>query len=250
MIKTYIVDDEIDSINSISLILKEYCENVEIIGTAASMKDALNEIPACSPDLLILDIEMPFGSGFDLLEHLTTRNFETIFVTAYNNYAIKAIKYSAIDYVLKPVDIDELKIAVKRVEQKLNNKIKKNPDYSVLLENAKNKIPDKIAINSFDSIIYINYNDIIRMEGNGSYTNIFTGNGKKVLVSRTLKDFQELLADRNIFRPHNSHIINIEHVISFRFKDGGYIEMSDGTSVPVSRRKKEEFLEIMSKFAK
>ena len=250
MLNTFIIDDEIDAINSIILIIKEYCPELAIVGMATSMNEALKEIPQKKPDLLILDIEMPFGSGFDLLEKLTDRNFEIIFVTAYNNHAIRAFKYSAIDYLLKPIDIDDFIAAIKRVKKRINKPNPVNNEYSVLLENIKTANPTKLAIGTNDGIIYISFNDIVRMDGEGSYTNVFLKNSQKILVSKTLKDFQELLFDRNIFRAHHSHLINIDHVICFHIKDGGSIEMSDGALVPLARRKKEEFLEIMSHYAR
>jgi len=249
VIKTFIVDDEIDAISSIKIILESYCNNIEIVGSATSISEALIKIPELKPNLLILDIEMPFGSGFDLLEKLIYTDFETIFVTAYNNYAIKAFKYSAVDYILKPIDIDEIKAAISRCQVKITDK-NKLTNYKILLENVKSNLPYKIAINSFDSIIYVNYSDIVRIEADGSYTSIILLNNKKILVSKTLKEFQELLLDRNIFRPHNSHLINLDHVATYHLKDGGYIEMRDGSIVPLSRRKKEEFIEIMTNFSK
>lgn len=250
MLRTFIIDDEIDAINSIVLIIREYCPDIEIVGMATTMNEALKEIPLKKPDLLILDIEMPFGSGFDLLEKIPDRNFEIIFVTAYNNHAIKAFKYSAVDYLLKPIDIDDFISAINRVIARIGKQSSKSSEISVLLENIKKPIPTKLAINTNDGIIYISFENIVRMEGDGSYTNVFLKNNQKILVSKTLKDFQELLFDRNLFRPHHSHLINIDHVICFHHKDGGAIEMSDGALVPLARRKKEEFLEIMSHFAR
>lgn len=250
MLRTFIVDDETDAINSIVLIIKEYCPDLEIVGTATTMNDALKEIPLKKPDLLILDIEMPFGSGFDLLEKLQDRKFEIIFVTAYNNHAIKAFKYSAIDYLLKPIDIDEFILAIKRAHNRISKQLTTTDEYSVLLENIKSSSPTKLAINTNDGTIYIAFGDIVRMEGDGSYSNIFIKNNQKILVSKTLKDFQEILFDKNLFRPHHSHLINIDHVICFHNKDGGAIEMSDGALVPLARRKKEEFIEIMSHYAR
>jgi len=250
MVKAFIVDDEQNSISSISLILKEYCPEVDVVGTATSMKEALVEITKKKPNLLILDIEMPFGSGFDLLENLSNRDFETIFITAYNNYAIKAFKYSATDYILKPIDIDEFISAISRASEKINKNEPTQPGYSVLFENLKTKNPTKIAINNNDGITFIAIQDILRIEGEGSYTRIHLLSNKKILVSKNLKDFQNLLSDHSFFRSHNSHLINLEYVSCFHHKDGGSIEMTDGSLVPLARRKKEEFLAIMSQFSR
>lgn len=249
MIKAFIVDDDQKSISTIFLILKEHCPAVEIVGMARSMQDALMEIPRKDPNLLILDIEMPAGSGFDLLENLPERDFETIFISENNNFALKAFKYDAIDYILKPIDINEFTATIKRAAIKINKDISSPSRNHALLENLKSVSPSKIAINTNEGVIYISICDIIRIEGEGSYSRIHLTSNKKILASKMLKDFQSLLNNKPFFRAHNSHLINIDHVVSFQNKDGGAIEMTDGSIVSVARRKKEEFLDIMSKYS-
>ncbi len=252
MIKVVIIDDEQDAINSIELIINEYCSNAEVIGTASSATEGRTVVLNQKPDLIFLDIEMPRGNGFDLLEMLPERNFEIIFITAYNNFAIKAFKYSAIDYILKPIDIDEFIEAVDRAEERIkrykNRSENNNKKYDSLLENIHGSKPVKITVPTFEGQLYIEISDINRIEAEGSYSTIFLKEKKKILVSKNLKEFENMLSDNNFFRSHNSHLVNLEHVKKYVLKDGGYIEMIDKTIVPISRRKKEAFVEQMQEF--
>jgi len=252
MINVVIIDDEQDAINSIELIINEYCSNAQVIGTASSAAEGRTVILNKKPDLIFLDIEMPRGNGFDLLEMLPDRNFEIIFITAYNNFAIKAFKYSAIDYILKPIDIDEFIEAVDRAEQRIFQQkkggAKVNDKYDILLENIKTSKPSKIMVPTSEGHIYIEIVNINRVEAEGSYSMIYLTEEKKILVSKNLKEFENMLSDNNFFRPHNSHLINLEHVKKYVVKDGGYIEMNDETIVPISRRRKESFIEKMQEF--
>jgi len=252
MIKVVIIDDEQDAINSIELIINEYCSNAEVIGTASSAAEGKTVIMEQKPDLIFLDIEMPRGNGFDLLEMLPERNFEIIFITAYNNFAIKAFKYSAIDYILKPIDIDEFIEAVDRAEKRINlyqqRPIKNEEKYNTLLENIHSHRPVKITIPTSEGQLYVEITNICRIEAEGSYSNIFLKEKKKILVSKNLKEFENMLSENDFFRSHNSHLINLEHVKKYVLKDGGYIEMVDKTIVPISRRRKEAFIEKMQEF--
>jgi two-component system, LytTR family, response regulator len=250
MIKAFIVDNEEKSIGAIYLILKEQCPGIEVVGMARSMQDALIEIPRKDPNLLILDVEILGGSGFELLKSLPEQEFETIIITNNNNFAIQAFKYNASDYILKPINIEEFTAAIKRVTIKINKDVSSQPGNNTLLENLKSVSPSKIAISTNEGVIYISICDIIRIEGEGSYSRIHLTSNKKILASKMLKEFQSLLNDKPFFRTHNSHLINIDHVVSFQNKDGGAIEMTDGSIVSVARRKKEEFLDIMSKYSR
>lgn len=252
MIKVVIIDDEQDAINSIELIINEYCSNAEVVGTASSAVEGRTIILDRKPDLIFLDIEMPRGNGFDLLEMLPERNFEIIFITAYNNFAIKAFKYSAIDYILKPIDIDEFIEAVDRAEKRIalykQDSGARDEKYNVLLDNIQTSRPTKIMIPTSEGQMYIEITNINRIEAEGSYSMIFLIEDKKILVSKNLKEFENMLSDNNFFRPHNSHLINLEYVKKYVLKDGGYIEMKDETIVPISRRRKESFIEKMHEF--
>jgi two-component system LytT family response regulator len=194
---------------------------------------------------------MPRGNGFDMLEMIPEKNFDVIFITAYNNWAIKAFKYNAIDYILKPIDIEELLKAIKKVDEKrkkLNSGGLDITKYNELINNIQNKTISKIAISTSEGVEYIEIDKIIRFEGDGSYSKVYIVDQPYILVSKNLKEFQDLLEEKNFFRTHNSHLINLDFVKKYILKDGGYIEMKDNSIVPISRRKKESFIEIMEKY--
>jgi len=249
MLKAVIIDDEADAVNSIELIINEYCNNVMVVGKAYSASEGKEVIISKNPDIVFLDIEMPRGNGFDMLEMIPNKDFQVIFITAYNNWAIKAFKYNAIDYILKPIDIDDFIKAVNKVEQ--NKSTSKGNDvdrYKELLSNISNKTLNKIAISTSEGIEYIEIEKIIRFEGDGSYSKVFIIGQTYILVSKNLKEFQELLEEKDFFRTHNSHLINLAFVKKYVMKDGGHIEMKDNSIVPISRRKKEAFIDIMGKY--
>ncbi len=248
MLTAVIIDDEIDAVYSIELIINEYCSTVSVVGKANSAFSGRELILEKKPDIVFLDIEMPRSTGFDLLEMLPERNFEIIFITAYNNWAIKAFKYSAIDYILKPVDIDELIDAVNKAEKRLGKTDNSHEKYQVLLNNIKINSNKKISIATTEGIEYVEINKIIRFEGEGSYSKVFLVNKNMLLVSKNLKEFEELLSHYNFFRTHNSHLINLDYVKKYILKDGGHIEMKDDSIVSISRRKKDLFSEMMQKY--
>jgi two-component system LytT family response regulator len=245
--KTVIIDDEKDAVNSLELILNEYCSDIAVVGKAHTLIDAIKEIQNKKPDLVFLDVEMPHGTGFDILDSIPDRTFEVIFVTAYNDYAIKAIKSAAMDYIMKPVDIDELVTAVNKVKNKLKDKNQQNNGKSILA--LANQLPQKIAIHTSDGVEFINTTDIIRIEAEGSYSKVFLKNNKNILSSRNLKEFQNILNNEIFFRAHNSHLINLLLVKRF-LRNENIVEMQDGSFVALSRRNKEEFLELMERLAK
>ena len=250
MLKVVIVDDEPDAVKFIQGIISEYCPNLEVAGIANSARDGVSVISQAQPDLVFLDVQMPHGSGFDLLSAFPVKTFDVIFITAYNHYAIQAIKFSAVDYILKPVNISELIDAVKKVEEKRSNQEYRNLNYGNLLENLRTPRPSKLAIPTNDGIEYLNTSEIIRIEADRSYSWFFLTEKRKYLVSRNLKEYQELLLDMEFFRPHNSHLINMIFVKKFIRHEGGYIEMTDGSNVPISRGKRDLFLLQMSKISK
>ncbi|MCU0371272.1 MAG: LytTR family DNA-binding domain-containing protein [Bacteroidales bacterium] len=250
MLNVVIIDDEPDAVRFIQGIIQEYCPNLAIAGTANSARDGVSVITQKKPDLVFLDVQMPHGSGFDLLSSFPEKSFDVIFITAFNHYAIQAIKFSAVDYILKPVNISEFIEAVSKVEQKRASREYHNIDYSNLLENLKTPVPSKLAIPTNDGIEYLNTSEIIRIEADRSYSWFFLTDKKKYLVSRNLKEYQELLQDLNFFRTHNSHLINMIYVKKFIRHEGGYIEMTDGSTVPISRGKRDLFLLQMAKISK
>lgn len=247
MLKGIVVEDEKHSRETLIGMLERYCKNVDIIAEADSYRGGLEVIRKHDPDVLFLDIQMPDGSGFRLLEELDEINFEIIFTTAFDQFAIKAIKYSALDYLLKPIDPDELVNAIKKVEQKRSSQ-EVNQNIQVLLDNIKTKEsdPHKIVLSTSEKIHIIETDQILRCESDNYYTNFFLMDGKTILVSKTLKENEELLGDHNFIRPHKSHLVNVKYIKGFLRNDGGYIEMTDGSRIPVSRRKREKIIEIIT----
>ncbi len=244
MYKVVIVDDEQDAIESIKLIIQEHFTDIVISGTANSAKEAIKIIPMVEPDIVFLDIEMPGGTGFDVLEGLPYRNFNVIFVTAYNQYAIKAFKYSALDYILKPIDIDELVTAVSKMHRSNTNQ-KVEDKINLLLDNVKNSKPDKIALSTSESIEFVNISDIVQILAEGSYSTLKFLDQTELVVSKNLGEFESLLEDHPFYRPHQSHLINLLHVKKIN-RLGNEIIMDNGSVAFLSRRKKNHFLEIMA----
>jgi two-component system LytT family response regulator len=244
-----VIDDESDAVDFITSIIGEYCPGLEVSGKAHNVKDGVELIKEIKPDLVFLDVEMPHGTGFDLLTYFPKKDFDVIFITAFNHYAIKAIKYSAVDYILKPININEFIEAVNKViEKRSDSAFKDTENFETLLENIRSSHPTRLVIPTSDGKEYLNPNDIIRIEADRSYSWFFIIDKRKILVSRHLKEFQDLLNDRNFFRPHNSHLINLDFVKKYVRHDGGYIEMSDASQVPISRNRKDLFLAHMSRY--
>lgn len=242
-IKAIIIEDEKSNRENLAKILLEYCKQVEIVALCSSAVEGREAIMEHQPDLVFLDIEMPGGSGFSLLESIETINFEVIFVTAFDHYGIKAVKFCALDYLLKPVDILELTSAVGKLENRLTEK-SENQRMKTLLANRQTKTKNpKIALPLSDKIEFIEISSIVRCEGEGNYTHIFLKTGEKILASKTLKEFDELLTDHNFLRIHQSHLINLNEIKSYIKTDGGYIKMNDGSSVSISRQRKDMVME-------
>jgi two-component system LytT family response regulator len=248
-LKTIIIDDERDAVDFITSIIGEYCPGLEVAGKAYDIMEGVQRIADLKPDLVFLDVEMPHGTGFDLLTNFPEKDFDVIFITAFNHYAIKAIKFSAVDYILKPINISEFIEAVQKVIQKRSDNSSRGTDnIKVLLENLKTGLPSRLAIPTSDGMEYLNPKEIIRIEADRAYSWFYITGNRKMLVSKNLKEFQDLLSDRYFFRPHNSHLINLKYVKKFVRKEGGYIEMTDGSEIPVSRSRKDLFLVHMARF--
>lgn len=247
MIKAIIVDDEQRSRETLNGLIDRYCPEVFVIAQATGCKDGIEKTKKFDPDIVFLDIQMPDGSGFNFLEAFDKFNFEVIFTTAHDQYAIMAIKYSALDYLLKPVDPDELKIAINTFLQK-KDKGQINKNIKVLLDNIKSPQNDakKIILSTSEGMHIVNTDDIIRCESDDYYTNFFFLNGTSLLISKTLKQNEAMLSDFNFIRPHKSHLVNIKYIKSYLKVDGGYILMTDGSKIPVSRRKRESIVEILN----
>jgi len=236
--KTLIIDDEIAAIENLEILLGKYCKEVEIVGTARSAKEGYELINKEAPELVLLDIEMPHGSGFDLLKKFSNPSFTVIFTTAYNQYAIQAIKFSALDYLLKPIDIEELISAISKVEKK--NAID-NERVNLLLENFDTKSNKRLALPKDGGYSIVKVENIIRCEASDNYTTFHIEDKKPILVSKTLKEFEKLLPKDQFLRVHQSHLINLNKVEEYYKTDGAYVLMEDGSTVSISRRKKDEF---------
>jgi two-component system LytT family response regulator len=246
MIKAIIIEDEKMSRETLYRLLEKYCPTVEVVAEADGYRKGMEEIRKHHPDVIFLDIQMPDGSGFRLLEELEKIDFEIIFTTAFDQFAIKAIKYSALDYLLKPIIPQDLMEAIQRVEKKKAENIRmKNmaviPDGMKMQEERSHKI----VLSTSEMLHVISVDDIIRCESDNYYTYFYFVDGRKLLVSKTLKENEELLSQYNFIRPHKSHLVNVKYIKSYIRQDGGYILMVDNTRIPVSRRKKDKIMEII-----
>jgi len=252
MIRAVIIDDEKNNIAHIIGVIKKLDLSITIVGMASSADEGIKTILATDPDLLFLDIQMPNKNGFDLLKALPHYQFEVIFVTAYDQYGIQAVKLSAIDYLLKPVNPEELKIAINKVKEKLNKK-KEN----LQLENLMKLIRDKdvkkdhkLALASTKEIRFVPTGDIIRCESSNAYTEFFLTDGKSVLVSKPIFEYEELLASYDFIRCHQSHLVNKKFIKSLIKEDSGYLLLNDDTRIPLSRGKKENVLKALNTIKK
>ena len=249
MIKAVIIDDEKDSIDTLKWKLENYCPDVSVISSFEKPADGVSYLKKNPVDLLFLDIEMPMLTGFDVLEELGRDiSFDIIFITAYDNFGIQAVKFSALDYLLKPVQNKELKEAIDKHLKKAQQKIP-SEQIDLLLNNVQAERKGKrgrIALASKESIEFVDPNDIIVCEANSNYTNIYLVEGRKRVISKTLKDFEEMLMQFDFFRPHNSHLINLSRVKEFIRGDGGYLVMENKMRIPVSKNRKEDLMNMLA----
>lgn len=244
MVKTILIDDEIHNLETLKWKLENYCPEVKVVEMFSDSIQALEYLKANTPDLVFLDIEMPLLNGFDILEELDEINFDIIFATAYDDFGIKAIKFSALDYLLKPIQNQELQNAVRK-----HIDGGKKPSSSQIEELFKNiekeksaKKPDRIGLSTKESIEFVDPEDIIVCASESNYTLIYLSDGRKKLISRTLKDFENLLMPYNFFRPHHSFLVNLNHVKEYIRADGGHLNMSNNKKIPISRSKREDLL--------
>jgi two-component system LytT family response regulator len=244
-IKAILIDDELNSLKNLRQKLEEFCKPVQVVAMAQKPEEALFLIRHHKPDVLFLDIEMPKMSGFEILEELGDYEAEIIFITAYNQYAIDAIRISAFDYLVKPVAIDDLQKAVNRLM--LSRASKTRERLHVLKDGLgePRSQDNKIALPTNDGLEFVMISDIIRIESVSYYSKLFLVGGQVTLVTRLLKDFEELLAPYRFFRVHNSHMVNLRYIRKFSRSEGGQVVMENGDVVDVSRRRREEFLKYL-----
>lgn len=243
MIRTIIIDDDQLVREVITKTVNSYCPNVSIVAVAENVKTGVAAINENEPDLVLLDIKMPDGSGFDLIKHFDKPDFRVIFISGYMEYAIKGYKFGAIDYILKPIDEEELSLAINRADDVI--RYEEKLQFKSMESNIKtlNK-SDKIVLKTSEHVHLINTSDIIRIEADGNYSTFFIADGRKVIVSRAIKEWEENLIDKGFHRVHKSHLINIHKLTYFDKTDSGDVIMSDGSVVPVASRKKEMLLNL------
>jgi two-component system LytT family response regulator len=244
MITAVIIDDERHSVETLTWKLEKHCPDIIVISTFTDPTEGLEYLLAAPPQLLFLDIEMPQLNGFELLKRIGPIPFDVIFTTAYDEFGIRAIKVSALDYLLKPIQVDELQEAIEKHKQKHNMKLT-NSQLKVLFSNIQEEQQGrsgKIALATKESIEFVFPEEIIVCSSDSNYTMVYLQNGRKKLISRTLKDIEELLSGHQFFRVHHSHLVNLTHVKEFMRNDGGYLIMSNQMSLPVSRSRREELL--------
>ena len=245
-IKAIVVDDELGARQSLSNILNSYCPEIDLLDSVDSVATAYESINKYGPEMVFLDIEMPNENAFDLLNKFETINFQIIFTTAYDHHAITAIKFSAFDYLLKPIDVEDLKESISRYTKSTVNAPSKE-QHEALLSNVRSTQGKKLAVADMESMTFVKIADIIRLESDGNYTSIKMEADKSIMASKTLGDFEELLETEGFFRTHRKHIINIQKVDKYIKGEGGYVILTDGSHVEVSRRKKNTFLQALAK---
>jgi two-component system LytT family response regulator len=252
MITAILIDDDINLRNGMKGLLSLYAPEITIIGEADSVASGVEAIEKLHPQVVFLDIQLNDGTGFDILEKLAVKNGKTtshiVFITAHEQYAIKAFRFSALDFLLKPVDPDELK----KVIEKIKSVLEKSDNYAhidLLLENIRKKVDNfkRIALSNSDGIHLFEISDIIRCESEDNYTKFFIRNSKPILISKTLKEYEEMLTNHGFVRVHQSHLINLAFLKSYIKKEGGYVIMTDNSTIPISQRKKEQLQEILTK---
>lgn len=247
MIRAIIIDDEENNIDNLEGLLRRYCADVFVAGTAMNASDGAVLITSLNPDLIFLDIQMPGKNGFEMLSELPEIHFEIILITAFDQYGIQAIKFSAVDYLLKPLNISELQLAIEKVAKRIKAK-KQNFELENLLTLIKNrdeKSMHKLALPTLKETRFVYPKEIVRCESSNSYTTFCLTNDERIIVSRPIYDYEELLADFGFLRCHQSHLVNREYIKSWVKEDGGYLILENGNEIPISRSKKENVTQAL-----
>jgi len=245
-LRAILVDDELSSLQNLQSKLVEFCPDVEVVATAQKPEDAILFIRQHKPDVIFLDIEMPRMNGFRMLDELGELDFEIIFTTAYNHYAVDAIRISAFDYLMKPVAIKELQNALERLARYRQTHTRDKLDVLRQSLSPNKSQEEKIAIPTNEGLEFIPIKNILHIESSSNYSKIFLTDGKNILVTKLLKDFEDILGPYNFFRVHNSHLINLAYIKKYIRGEGGQVEMQNGDVIDVARRKKEEFIRLIT----
>jgi len=245
-LRAILVDDELSSLQNLQSKLVEFCPDVEVVATAQKPEDAILFIRQHKPDVIFLDIEMPRMNGFRMLDELGELDFEIIFTTAYNHYAVDAIRVSAFDYLMKPVAIKELQNALERLARYRQTHTRDKLDVLRQSLSPNKSQEEKIAIPTNEGLEFIPIKNILHIESSSNYSKIFLTDGKNILVTKLLKDFEDILEPYHFFRVHNSHLINLAYIKKYIRGEGGQVEMQNGDVIDVARRKKEEFIRLIT----
>lgn len=249
MLNALLVDDEVNNLESLAFLLENDCDGVKVVSKCTNAKDARAYLLSNKVDVVFLDINMPGENGFQLLSSLDYQNFKIIFITAYNEFALQAIKASALDYILKPVSIDELQIAIDKLKKSIQNKSEQAKDHHLLdhfLNNiGKIQMPQKIALPQLGGISFIEVDNIVSIQADSNYSIIHLNTMQKLVISKTLKDFEDILEGNQFVRIHKSYIVNLRYIKEYNTADGGIVKMTDGNQWSISRRQLENFLEKM-----
>ena len=244
MKKALIIDDENRTRDLIAKMINSFGLDIEAIPAGENVQSGIQAIEEYHPDIVFLDIQMPDGTGFDVLRGVKEKNFEVIFITAHEEFAIKAIKFSALDYLLKPVDPSELRAAVEKALKAVDEK-KEELQFDTLQHNIQPNQKKRLVLKTQESVYVVELEDIIRCEADRNYTSFFLSGGKKILVSKTLKEYETLLAPHNFLRVQQSHLINLNYVDRYDKGNGGSVVMKDGSEVPLSPAKRDIFFKIL-----
>ncbi|GAB4246841.1 MAG: LytTR family DNA-binding domain-containing protein [Saprospiraceae bacterium] len=250
VVKAFIVEDEPRGMANLKNLLASHCPKVQVIGEAASIEEGktLFRNPDFKPDVAFLDIALPDGLVFSLLDSLRPLDFEIIFITAYDQHAIKACEYSSIGYILKPINPDDLVHAINRIRVSNKRMIEQRLDlFSSQMSSTSTNAFDKISVSAVDGIHFIKITDIIRFAADDSYTKIHLQKGDPIIVPKTIKFYEELLEDQNFIRVHKSHVINMNYMVKVVKKDGGYVIMSDGEKIEIAKRRRAYFMEQLKR---
>ncbi|HDO26971.1 MAG TPA: response regulator transcription factor [Bacteroidetes bacterium] len=242
MLKAVVIEDEPKTREAITNIINRLCHDIKVVANGHNIKTGIDAIYNGHPDILLIDVELSDGTAFDILRHVFNIDFQIIFVTAHEGYALKAIKFSAFDYILKPFSVEELTLAVDKAAEAVSRK-KTEVNLETLLNNIDNREQKRIVLKTADEIHLVNISDIINCEADSSYTHFFLKDGSQLTVSNHLKEYDELLKDHHFFRVHHSYLVNLNEVKKFHKISNAYVLMSNGKKVPVSSRKKERLLE-------